>query len=688
VGAAIFLLLLASPTPTNVVVDGQAALRLEGDRSGPSRFAADLVRRHVVLMTGAALPEQGTGPALRFRATAAPGYTIEMDDSGVLVSGADLARAAYDILEGWGCRFGGEAPEVPRVMTLRLDARSWRPRRHLTVETGSFDSSIPADGVALLGIDKQVPALARTLGYSVRVASVTFDDFLPPKRFAEHPEWFALRGGRREARGNFALTHPAARAAYLDAVAAWLEAHPEVDRLGIWPEVTSVWCEESAALGHAEAYALLWREAAARFPQRRFEILATGLTLKPPQGPVPANVEVRLRPGRDASGLQGLAGQGIDVVVKAWEARGARVVLEIDAAPASWCNMPWPCHDAVRENAVRFSAAVLRRGSHEHARLWRDPARKPPAALLALLTKARTVRSWGHPRDAADLFDDPELGLPHRIGAIERLYRLAVKGRDASAAKDVYLGYRAILDAMPDEQAHVYRRYRQRDYRRMLEDLLPDGAEMAVGPAKVRDSFDAVEIEIDRLRLRIDRRTATVSVRHLVGREWGKPMPRAFSVVAMASKTERTDGRVSISSPGTGLLRIDIGGRLSPGGPRWRARLDLRSASGKVHQTAEVMTPGGIAVGCKWNDTRFDHFVCPPYATEGPIRGQPVFSMPAGTLLYCRKGARGPGLAVRPVHRASVSVSAGDETSLVAAHPGRTIEVDWIFFTDNAELGH
>ena len=40
-----------------------------------------------------------------------------------------------------------------------------------------------------------------------------------------------------------------------------------------------MWDEAALALGAPESYALLWREAAARFPGRRFEILATGLHL-------------------------------------------------------------------------------------------------------------------------------------------------------------------------------------------------------------------------------------------------------------------------------------------------------------------------------------------------------------------------------------------------------------------------
>ncbi|MHC4667229.1 MAG: hypothetical protein ACYTFD_02390 [Planctomycetota bacterium] len=450
----------------DIVVQGRARVRVETDDSPPARYAADLVRRHVVLMAGTALPEQGLGAVLRFTRDGSPGYAILLQESGAVVRGGDLVRAAYDMLEGWGCRFDGAQPVVPRLETLRLNARSWRPERLLFLEAEAFDPSLPAAGVAVRGLKGYRPerfAQARALGYQVRVASTSFDDFLPPDLFERHPEWFARRQEERAPRGNFALSNGGARSAYLDRLGEWLAAHPEVDCVGIWPEVTTVWDEESLARGAPEAYALLWREAAARFAGRRFEILATGLTLKPPEGRVPANIEVRLRPGRDASGLQGVQGQAIEGIARAWEVRGARIVFEIDAAPDAWCGMPWPCHEAIRANARRFAAGVLRGGGHLHARIWRDPEAAPSPQPKDLLERARTLRSWGHPRDAADLFLDERFGIAFRIGAVERLLRLAAQTERnpeerRAAAADAYLGFRAILEELPALHAATYRR--------------------------------------------------------------------------------------------------------------------------------------------------------------------------------------------------------------------------------------
>jgi hypothetical protein len=688
----------------DLVADGRALLRVEHDGSPPARHAAELLRRHVVLMAGVALPAEGSGPALRFERDGFPGYEIVERDGGVLVRGDDPVRAAYDLIEGWGCRFDEGAAEVPRAERLSLEARTARRERVLFVEAGAgagprpYDPSLPAQGAAVRGLDRyrmEDFAAARELGYEVRVASTTFDDFLPVARFDAHPEWFALRDGTRVPRGNFALQNPEARAAYLDGLAAWLEAHPEVSVVGLWPEVTTVWDEEALAAGAPESYALLYREAAARFPGRRFEILATGLTLRPPDGAVPASVEVRFRPGSEASGLQGVAGQEVDLVARAWEARGARLVLEIDAQPASWCGMPWPCHDAIRSNAARFRAAVLVGGGHVHARLWRDPsAWSPPAPLHSLLEKARTVRSWGHPSDAADLFhDDSTAG---RIGAVERLLRVAAhpegdREARATALADAYLAFMAVLRDLAPEHRAAYRLHRAREVRRLFEELLPGGVAYEVGPARVREDLDRVEVETDRLRLVIERaRAVVVEVRRKVGAEWSPDLTggdgQFFGVVALEGATERADGEVSLHSPDTGLLRVELSGRLRESGPRWSSVLDLSSASGKVRQTARVEADGGIAAGCRWRGQVFDRWVCPPYAVEGRLPGseRATFRLVPGTLLYCRHGEEGPGLALRAPDGALATLVPG---TMAATGRGRTLAVDWILFTDPGELG-
>ena len=110
-----------------------------------------------------------------------------------------------------------------------------------------------------------------------------------------------------------------------------------------------------------------------------------------------------------------------------------------------------------------------------------------------------------------------------------------------------------------------------------------------------------------------------------------------------------------------------------------------------MKQTAAIETDGGVASGCAWTGPVFDRWVSPPYATEGVMKGEGPgepprgLAMPKGTLVYCRSGERGVGLAARLPDGGVVSLL---PTALVAAHPAsRSLRVDWIVFTELGELG-
>jgi len=659
-----------------LVVEGRGTARLEADGSAAALLAAETLRKHVLLLTGVSLPMTGTGPALRFRSTPDPGYAIDASGTGAEIAGRDLLRATVDLLEGWGWDFERNAA-AGRRSDLAVEARRSRPRGELWVE--SEDWTLPATGLAIRGLSCSLPE-----GVRLRVASESFDDFLPVALFETHPDWFARRGGEREPRGNFCLTDAGARAACLDAVGAWLEAHPAVEALGLFPEVTEAWCEcdSCGAIPRAEAYALLWREAAARFPDRTIEILATGATLAPPAGAIPRNIEVRLRPGRDGCGLHGLLDPSCPGNAAETAARwNARVVVEMDGAPDSWCGMPWPCEEAVRRNAEECGAGVLRHPRRSLARLWHDPRPVAPSK----------VHTWGDPQKAAD-FDFPESEpLAYRIAANERAFRAAM---DGSRPLDFRRAQATEAWGAYHDLPEVYRRYRGADFRRMAETLFPEGIVRRVGPASVRESPERVEIETDLLRLSIDARTAVVvSLQRKGPQGFGRDVAGGdggfFSVVAIDEKVERDAGAVRIESPEAGRLRIALSGRLHRGGARWTSTLELGSASPSVAQRATVDGPKGIAVGCRWTAPGFDRWLCPVHAAEGPLDGrQEPFALflPPGSLVYCREGERGLGLALRLPDGGQCTLADGPKPSLVAPARATELRLEWILFTENSEL--
>jgi len=692
------LLLLA----VTIVQDGKPQVRLEHDGSPAAEAAAEVLQRHVVLIAKTALPKDGGLPALSFAQNSFDGYRIEAHEGGMRIEGRFPVVAAYDLLREWGCRFGGAEPHVPGRTDLAVEPRVWRNERPLYVESARLDLATPATGIAARGLGsypRTVHGRARQLGYRLRVASTTFDDFLPVSLFEEHPEWFALRRGERRPRGNFALTNADARTGYLDRVEAWLDDHPEVDCLGIWPEVTTVWCEESEARGHAESYALLWREAAARFPGRRFEILATGLTLKPPAGTVPDNVDVRLRPGRDASALQGLAGQPLDAVARAWKVRGARVFLEIDGAPESWCGLPWPNHDAIRADAARGFGAVLVHPDRVRATIWHDRRARVAidGEMAGLLARARSVRSWGDPADAADLWPAPGPSPGARAGAVERLRRRAMRpdlaaGERRAAANGAWFTY----GALARELGPAYRRAMDRRMRRMLEEVLPDGASREAGPAQVRETFEEVVVETNLLRLSIDRRSATVlKVERKRGTEWSGNLlgdsGRGFAVVALGERVQRAAGEVFVREGKEGTAVVELAGRTHAAGSRWEATLRLDASSARVAQEARVDAAGGIAAGFRFGPGSFDEWVSPSYAREGRFehpeeRRQASFRMVPGEALYVRRAPRGTGIALVLPRGGVAAVVDGSDGSLLATSRTRALRVDWVVFTSPSEL--
>jgi len=695
-------LLLIALAALPVVEDGKPRLRLEDDGSPAARAAAELLQRHVVLLARTALPTEGDAPPLRIESGSFDGYRIEPHEGGMRITGRFPTLAVFDLLRSWGCRFEGDEPHLPKRDDLDASPVTWRNDRPLYVEADGVDPLMPATGVAVAGLRayEQFPAeRAHALGYRIRVASTSFDDFLPVTLFERHPEWFALRRGARHPRGNFALTNAAAREAYLDRAGQWLAAHPEVDRLGLWPEVTTVWCEESRALGPAEAYALLWREAAQKFPRRRFEILATGPTLKPPEGRVPENVDVRVRPGREASALQGVAGQAIDAVVRAWEVRGARVVLEMDGAPESWCGLPWPDYDAVRANAQRGVAAVLRHPDRRRATLWHDPKARVEIdeEMARLLTAARAVRSWGDPADAAELWTEPGESPGARAGEVERLRRRAMRPdledpERREAATRAWFAF----GALAHDLGPAYRRGMERAMRRLLEEVLPDGAETKVGPATVRETFDVVSVETSRLRLVVRRRDALVeSVQRRHGTEWSRNVlgdaGRAFSVVALGERSDRTDGSVRVVEGDGGAVCIELAGRTHARGSRWLATLTLSDDSTRVRQDARVEAAGGIAGGFRFAKGTWDEWICPSYAREGRFehpkeRRQASFRLVPDEPLYVRTAPRGLGVALILPEGGVAAIVDGEDGSLLATSPGNRLVLDWVIFESLAEL--
>jgi hypothetical protein len=153
-------------------------------------------------------------------------------------------------------------------------------------------------------------------GMGVTVGHHSFRYWLPPGvYFAGHPEWFALVNGERTTAGQVCVSNPAVAEVMAERIVAFLEANPEVDMVGLWPNDAYGWCECEACAAleptrtcalfpphpvRTETYLRLVREVARRVgeahPHKRLSALAYVNYVEPPQEDVPPNVAVCYAP--------------------------------------------------------------------------------------------------------------------------------------------------------------------------------------------------------------------------------------------------------------------------------------------------------------------------------------------------------------------------------------------------------
>ena len=219
-------------------------------------------------------------------------YTIDVNNDRVALSGGSpraVLFAVYAFLEDLGCRwfsprlacYRGVGHEfVPRRKSLAppMGRRVVRPsmlyRDWLIEECRS--QSIP-DAIAMIDwmakvranvffapIDYQhsgrftwenirasiIPEISKR-GLILTVGGHGYENFLHPEQFFDkHPDWFALIDGERSANSHcaFESANPVALKTFSRRVAEYIEAHPEIDILGLLPPDIVKWSESPEAL--------------------------------------------------------------------------------------------------------------------------------------------------------------------------------------------------------------------------------------------------------------------------------------------------------------------------------------------------------------------------------------------------------------------------------------------------------
>ncbi|MCX7826709.1 MAG: DUF4838 domain-containing protein [Verrucomicrobiae bacterium] len=313
---------------------GAYIIRVCADATPAERHAAEELQRFLKQITGVELPLQNAGP-LPARALLV-GRDAEVER---LASGVDWAKlggegfvvrtcgphlalaggrprgtlyAVYSFLDQeLGCRwFAPDCSRIPKRARLAV-----RDLNRVVVPRLEYRETF-----SWSGYDGDWAARNFSNGHSMRLTEKhgdkvvyqgfvhTFYPLLPPeKHFAQHPEWYSERNGKRfHEHGQLCLTNPEVVREVTAAVRAWLRKNPKATIVSVSQNDWHGWCEcakckavddeEGSHSGTLLRFVNQVAEAIEKeFPQVAVDTLAYQYTRKPPRHVRPRpNVIVRL----------------------------------------------------------------------------------------------------------------------------------------------------------------------------------------------------------------------------------------------------------------------------------------------------------------------------------------------------------------------------------------------------------
>lgn len=283
-----------------------AAIAVPGDASPTERFAAEELRSYLHRISGAELTVAsenaggvagrllvgGTSPGLQVRRAlgdADPDTFVvrTVGDDLVLVGASDRGTlyAVYDFLEqDLGCRWLAPGPDwedVPREPSVEIGdvSRTERPgmkyrflRMTVVGEPGSwYDHTMSWAAKNKINIGSGWPPaelpepIARRGGFRAWMSPHVIHHILNvDEHFEEHPEWYALRGGKRlkHERAQLCTTNPEVVEVVAAGLGQMFDARPEVDFMGLGQADGTAFCEceECTALDTGEIWPFPGRE--------------------------------------------------------------------------------------------------------------------------------------------------------------------------------------------------------------------------------------------------------------------------------------------------------------------------------------------------------------------------------------------------------------------------------------------
>ena len=289
---------------------------IRADAGESELHAAAELTNYVSRLTGVALPvvvAPQSAPARAIRLQVADGlgedgFRLRVDSSGLTIEGSSVRGilfGVYELLEtyggvGWFASWHTVVPEIASF-SVPGDLDDTQRPAYLLREPLWFDAEMP-DFAAHLRLNGHYMNLeARHGGSGWRFGgglgnAHTMQKLLPPEEFFdEHPEYFALVGGKRVPRGQICLTHPDVLRIVTERVLERIRQDPTARFFGVSQRDCEDWCEcpsckevDDAAESHAGTMIRFVNQVAEaverEFPDKIIETLAYQYTRKPPKG--------------------------------------------------------------------------------------------------------------------------------------------------------------------------------------------------------------------------------------------------------------------------------------------------------------------------------------------------------------------------------------------------------------------
>jgi len=279
-------------------------------------YAAEELARYVQEMTGVSFSQDGKRSVVFERGDAAlgdDGFRLRVKDGDLHLAGGarGILYAVYELLEtyggvGW---FGPDRTVVPSRETFAVPADLDVTQRPAFEMRDSYWRLLLKDGdyCARLRLNGVGPALEARHGGRVEWFGGelgnchTFATLCPGSKYGkDHPEYFALRGGRRMNAGNpqesqqLCLTNPDVLKVVTEGVLETIRRHPEARYFGVSQNDNMNYCEckrcaavdeeEESHAGTMVRFVNAVAEAVEReFPDKIIETLAYQYTRKPPK---------------------------------------------------------------------------------------------------------------------------------------------------------------------------------------------------------------------------------------------------------------------------------------------------------------------------------------------------------------------------------------------------------------------